>query len=372
MGTGTFDADPSQPGKQLWADQAASFSQDSGRVVIEWTPRLDFSEHTLLYASYARGFKSGGINPPLSAATTAVPQYFKPEGLNAYELGTKNILMDGMLQANGDIWYYDYRDYQIAEIVNRTSVNNNVNATLWGVEAGIAWAPDSHWTFNVNLTNTDTSVGKSVSIIDQRNPTNDYPNSVLVKDITTGANCVVLPDAAHAGHSMAELPGSGFFAPPGGTTALAAYGVPEVNYGVCGLALPSGYSYVPGGGIPRNLSGNQLPQTPQNTISIGAQYSVDLRENYNLVARLDYYWQSAMFASVFNDAPDRIGAWDTMNLSLQLNAPRDWWYARLYATNVFDKANITGAHLGDPSTSLFTNAFVEDPRIVGLVLGASL
>ncbi len=372
LGTGPFDADPSQPGKQLWADQTASFSQDTGRAVIEWTPKTDFTDRTLVYASYARGFKSGGINPPLSAATMAVPQYFKPEGLNAYELGAKNILLGGMLQANGDLWYYDYKDYQIAEIVNRTSVNNNVDATLWGAEGSLIWAPDSHWTFNLNLTETHTAVGKGVAIIDQRNPTNNYPNSILVKDITTGANCVVLPDAAHAGHSMAEVPGSGFFAPPGGTTALVSYGVPQANYGVCGPSLPAGYSYAPGGGITKDLSGNELPQTPENTISIGAQYNMTLDAGYGVVARLDYYWQSAMSASVFNDPADRIGSWDTMNLSLQLDGPGNWWYARFYATNVFDKANITNTYLSDPSTSLFTNVFLQDPRIVGLALGASL
>jgi iron complex outermembrane receptor protein len=36
----------------------------TGRFVAGWTPKLDFTDATLVYASYSRGYKGGGANPP--------------------------------------------------------------------------------------------------------------------------------------------------------------------------------------------------------------------------------------------------------------------------------------------------------------------
>ena len=48
--------------------------------------------------------------------------------IEAFELGTKNTLLDGALTLNGDIFFYNYKGYQISEIVDRTSINLNFNA----------------------------------------------------------------------------------------------------------------------------------------------------------------------------------------------------------------------------------------------------
>ena len=105
---------------------------------------------------------------------------------------------------------------------------------------------------------------------------------------------------------------------------------------------------------------------------VGAQWTAHLGGDFTLVPRVDYYWQSAMESRVWNDQNiDRINAWDTMNAQIQLNAPDNKWYARVFATNVFDKHNPTGQYLTDATSGLFTNVFAEDPRVVGVSLGAS-
>ena len=60
-----------------------------------------------------------------------------------------------------------------------------------------------------------------------------------------------------------------------------------------------------------------------------------------------------------------------MNAQIQLNAPDSKWYARVFATNMFDKHNPTGVYLTDPTSALFTNVFSEDPRVVGVSVGAN-
>src|SRR6185437_8591292 len=111
----------------------------TGRFVSNWTPKLDFTDATLLYASYSRGYKGGGANPPgpavdfLSPGSLVThPATFAPEFINAYELGTKNTLLDGSMTLNGDVFYYDYKGYQISQIVDRTSINLNFDATVKG------------------------------------------------------------------------------------------------------------------------------------------------------------------------------------------------------------------------------------------------
>ncbi len=40
------------------------WNQLTGRLAANWTPKLDFTDQTLVYGSYAHGYKAGGANPP--------------------------------------------------------------------------------------------------------------------------------------------------------------------------------------------------------------------------------------------------------------------------------------------------------------------
>ena len=130
------------------------WDQLTGRAAVNWTPKLDFTDQTLVYGSYAHGYKAGGANPPgaffpaifapiLQGNNSAFvgnpihPLTFKPEFVDAFELGSKNTLLDGTLTLNGDIFYYNYENYQISEIVDRTAINNNFDAHVKGAEVEI-------------------------------------------------------------------------------------------------------------------------------------------------------------------------------------------------------------------------------------------
>ncbi len=131
----------------------------TGRAVVNWTPKLDFTDQTLVYGSFSRGYKAGGANPPppnvfteaqdvTSPGSTTHPIAFAPEFINAFELGTKNTLLDGALTINGDLFYYDYKGYQISQIVDRTSVNLNFDASVGGAEIEGAYEPLPGLRFN--------------------------------------------------------------------------------------------------------------------------------------------------------------------------------------------------------------------------------
>ncbi|HEX6866717.1 MAG TPA: TonB-dependent receptor, partial [Caulobacteraceae bacterium] len=99
--------------------------EPTGRLTIDWKPNLAFTDETLLYASYAHGYKAGGANPPpygialayvdtltqrqLLDETATHPKAFDPEFVDAFELGAKNTLLDGRLTLNTAAFYYDYK-----------------------------------------------------------------------------------------------------------------------------------------------------------------------------------------------------------------------------------------------------------------------
>ena len=386
------DFDGSAPGVQPWQVNSVKYDKVTGRFVADYTPKLDFTDSTLIYASYARGYKAGGFNPGV-APGLGVPVSYAPESINAYELGTKNLLLDSTLQFNADVWYYDYKDLQVSAIENNTSVNQNINAKLWGVEGELFWAPDTHWQFNVSFGTTQSNIG-NVGLVDDRNPTAGRSDVVLVKDATlaptSGQNCVLYmtggqtlaPADNPAFLAAAAASGAGgiFFAPPGGSHALAGNGVANTNYGSCSTALNPllnafGYTHTDptgkgsGSGAFVNLKGNQLQNTPDFTASIGAQYTFDLDGGYTLVPRADYYWQSHMYARIFNDNADRIKGWGVGNAQITLNAPDNLWYASLWVKNAFNSNNVTGEYLASATSGLSTNEFLGDPRTFGITAG---
>jgi outer membrane receptor protein involved in Fe transport len=108
----------------------------SGRVVLDWQIAPDL----LAYASYARGYKPGGLN---SAASTN-PIYDR-EDLNAFEIGLKSLLADGSLLLNVAAFYNDYNDLQLANPstsqFTRSAENTNEDTQMWGAELELRWRP---------------------------------------------------------------------------------------------------------------------------------------------------------------------------------------------------------------------------------------
>ena len=57
---------------------------------------------------------------------------------------------------NGDVFYYDYKDYQISEIVDRTSINLNFNAKVKGAELEATWEPIQSLGCSTSVADTKT------------------------------------------------------------------------------------------------------------------------------------------------------------------------------------------------------------------------
>jgi outer membrane receptor protein involved in Fe transport len=373
--------------------------QWTGRAVLTWTPKLDFTDQTTVYGLVSRGFGYSGFNGTTVTPPPGTPVIYKSPEVLSFELGTKNTLLDGTLQANLDIWYYNWQNYSAGGANYATAAVQPVPARLWGVEGEFIWQPTDKLAFNLSVDTNQNRVG-DYFLADPRNLSAGVPSGILIKDVANGANCLVQRTTAPAGSTPASTGVPGYFTPGGGAAQDAVFGVPFVNFGTCG-ATPAdeaalqarGFTYSPqanplngaptavfnGAGVVSSrgvagasLRGNMLPQIPFAQLSVGGQYTFMLGQGFTLVPRVDFYWQSHTELSIYSDPNiDRINSWDVMNAQIQLNAPNQDWYARVFATNIFDKRNPTGAYIAPAGNGLFTNLFVEDPRVVGISFGTS-
>lgn len=373
---GDYDADPNTAGGQNYREFAAEWDEYTGRIVLDWTPTLDFTDETLIYFSYAKGFKGGGINPPIDTTLfPGTPTVFEPEDIDAYEIGTKNTLADGTLQINASIFSYDYGALQIGKIVNRTSVNENTDADIFGIEAEFLWAPTENWQFNAAISHLDTELGDTATI-DPRDPTQGRQDVSLFKDFTTAANCVLehngLPAPSSNPAFVATVQGAG--APYLATGAAGGLGIPATP-GVVDSAFTAcaaiqaigplfGYGYLDS--VATNLDGNQLLNSPELTISLGGAYTWFLNEGATLSARLDYYWQDEFYTTTFNRPQDLIDSWDIYNAQVVYTSGNERWSISGFIQNIEDDDELVGTYQTDPSSGLFTNAFLIEPRLYGL------
>jgi iron complex outermembrane receptor protein len=363
----------------------------TGRANITWTPKLDFTDQTLVYASYARGYKGGGANPPgvipistgfgndyyiTSPSNQTHPAIFKPEFNDAFELGTKNTLLDGILVLNSDIFFYKYRNYQISQIIDRTAVNMNVNATVKGAELEATWSPIPSLKFGLNGGYENATVDSGQSAIDIMDRTAGHTDWMVIKPFVTQTSNCILPTAtinemlAGNGESLAYgcVDAYTFGTDPG---TLGTY-VPNPGHNIFGTPEPGYAGFDPsaapnhGEGFSKNLSGNDLPNAPHYTVSLTADFTMPVTDDWAGTLHGDFYWQSQSFARVFNDRPyDKLRGYSTTNLAL-IFTNSDGWQVMGYVKNVFNVTAITGAFLNSDDTALTTNIFTTDPRLIGV------
>jgi len=385
-----------------------TWKEFTGRFAANWTPKLNFTDQTLVYASYAHGYKAGGANPPgaqlLTFGDTGIsspihPLTFKPEFVNAYELGTKNTLLDGAVTFNANAFFYDYRGYQISRIVDRTAINDNFDATVKGaeIEAMYEPMPGLKFKFAGGYENTRINDGQSsIDLMDRADVAN-HPDWMVVKPFVTQSSNCVLPIYVVAAMLKVNPPEG----VSGGTQSIAGLCDNAYIKGLDPVTLKpyktdgppvyptdySGSSGIPGDandpgvypgfdphqpginngeGWAKNLGGNELPNAPPFTISMSGDYTIPLTPDWAGTLHADYYWQDYSWARVFNDNPyDRLRGYTSVNLALIFTS-QEGWQVMGYVKNVFDVTDITGTFLNSDDSGLTTNVFLTDPRLFGV------
>ncbi len=134
-----------------------------------FTPRLGLnsrlSPEVFLFASWSRGFRSGGFNVR-STNPAVVPGPYRPEKVESFEVGGKFDLLDRKLRINSAFFYNRFDDLQRTAIdaQARQTVLNAAKATIWGLELETTAAVTRSLTLSGNLGYTNASYDSFIGL----------------------------------------------------------------------------------------------------------------------------------------------------------------------------------------------------------------
>ena len=110
---------------------SAKFDSTDPRLALNF----QLTDDVMVYASAAKGYKSGGLNRQLDPVSQSLAQFDKEEN-TAFELGIKSSVLGGRGQINAAVFSNEYTDFQLEELTNLVpQVTNIGDVDVTGVEA---------------------------------------------------------------------------------------------------------------------------------------------------------------------------------------------------------------------------------------------
>ncbi len=282
------------------------------------------NDDTMVYATYRRGYKSGGFNS--GAFNASDYEEFKPEYLTDVEVGTKNnwTILGVPGRTNFDAYYGWYQNVQKNDLVaveQETSAGppaqyqleglsaltfNAARATIKGLEFQSTFVPDDNFELNVFYSYTDATY-----------------------------NSFTLPQAIQVQLSGAQI----------------AYN-------------------------PTNLAGSPFAYTPKNKLGVTPRFHIPIDPSFGTpYVSATLYWQSKeSFTDLGSEEVAQIGQSPVQNDYMVVNFRLDWdnvlnypFDASAFVNNAFNKTYAVGAdallNLTGTSASIFA-----PPRMWGIEL----
>lgn len=261
-----------------------------------FTPRANISfkitDDNLLYASVAKGIKSGGINNsnlPGGAPLVASEQFYGPDTNWTYEIGLKNTFMNGLATLNLAAFYIDWGDLQLSVAPTGASqtttlITQNIGgASIKGLEVEGVVEPVEGLVLNAGLAYIDAT----------------YDDGTISSRIL-----------------RANLCGDG--------TVCNANG---------------------------DVGGNDIQRTSKFQWNIGASYTVPVTDSLDFFGRVDVAGQSKQFASEINVATIEPRALANGRLGIR----GDRWSFSIWGKNLFDKKYVSNSFYigGSPFFSVY-------------------
>ena len=344
---------------------------------------LDHSlnDNSLLYATYSTGFKPGGVNP--TDAENGTPSLYDPEIVNVFEVGMKNTLMDGRLQLNLSAYHNELEGLQLSKIVRRSSVNENADATITGVEAEFTFFVTNTVMIDGFVAQTDATIDEFASV-DPINPgaaTQILPlapgaTGFLGDFAPLAATCDPLVFLGQAAPSATC--GLGLAASNAQLAALVKYANTDTGpvfksfgplctqpfFGLDSTTLPCPAT----NGVEQDLSGNKLPGSADLNYRLGVTKFFDTTAG-TWTARADYSYRGDTESDTFNRKIGHVDAYSQVDVSMRYQPNDGDWYVGAYIRNLRDDDHIYAYYATDPTVGGFSNGVAIDPKIMGINFG---
>ena len=129
-------------------------SELTGRLGVDY----NITDDTMVYFTVSKGYKAGGVNLRIGDPN------FLPEKNIVYEAGFKTTMLDRHLRVNGDVFYSDYTDIQLASLGGIPPLpitQNAASGDAIGAELEVVGVFDD-LSFNVGLGYLDAQFAKDV------------------------------------------------------------------------------------------------------------------------------------------------------------------------------------------------------------------
>ena len=150
--------------------QERTENEFSGTAKVSYRP----TEDLMTYASFARGYKSGGFNLDRSQSSNGLPSgspsgiipvfdtSFPAEFVDSYEVGAKSSLLSGSLLLNATYFDQSFENFQLNTFLGTTFIVESIpEVTSRGVDADLIWfAPIDGLSFQGGLTYAKTEYGQ--------------------------------------------------------------------------------------------------------------------------------------------------------------------------------------------------------------------
>ena len=191
-----------------------SFNNFSPKVGVQLHPNDD----VMLYASWSKGYKTGGWTTRLTNPQGDVAPDFDEEKATTWEVGVKSTLLDRRLQLNAAAFTTDYTGIQLnIQIGTSPTIANAGNARIKGFEFEAVAAPVDGLTINASVGYVDayyTEVSPAVAVVGGANvfqagalvdgslpKTPKWKTSIAPRyeaELASGASLVFLADWSHS------------------------------------------------------------------------------------------------------------------------------------------------------------------------------
>ena len=296
-------------------DDVPSYSKGTwtGKAGVEF----DAAESSMLYASWTRGYKPGGINNAYDGTAVIVEQEFETETVDSYEIGAKSEFFDRTLRLNVAGFYSAYNNMQYLSsdpVMWQDGTANIPKSKIWGAEFEGSWiGVDGRLRVDGNLTLLDGEFEGEYYVLDAQSA------AVARRDF------------------LAANPG------------LSEYDQATVDY----VSTQTG-----------NIDGNKPAKLPGVTGSIRAGYSMDFVGGV-LTPKLEYVYRGDHIYRVFNSAElDQVDSYDVVNFYLDYEPPIEGLHLILSATNLGDKDAIAGRFTDPYGSGQTSNQFIAPRQVV--------
>jgi len=143
-----------------------TYKSTNPRAIIAWRPTQDWR----VYASAAKGYRSGQLQPSVSLALAGplgidLPATLQDDSIWSYELGTKASLAEGRATVEAAVYRSKWKDVTVRIPLGTTSFNGLINSKgtdTQGVEASLTLQMTSAMRLNVGASYSDATFAGDV------------------------------------------------------------------------------------------------------------------------------------------------------------------------------------------------------------------